>query len=329
MNAVHVEDLVKVYQVRERPRGFAAGLRHVFVPTTRAVTAVGGISLRLAPGERVAFVGPNGAGKSTTIKMLAGILAPTSGSVRVLGLTPTVDRRALGYRIGTVFGQRSQLWYHLPASDSFDLLAHVYDLKRADYVARLRELVERFGVGPYLAKAVRQLSLGERMRCEIVASLLHRPEILFLDEPTIGLDVSAKAVIRDLVRERSLQDGTTVLLTSHDTGDVERVTDRIVVINDGRLILDQKVKDLRSNYIKQKIVTLKTEEPDPRIDLPGTTVLERQPHQLKLQVDPEVTRLETVLGAVLKKTGLLDVTIEDPPMEDIVRRIYAEHRRDV
>ena len=323
--AIAVRELAKVYQVRDRPGpGLGRRLRHVFVPSTRPVTAVEGLSFTLAPGERVAFVGPNGAGKSTTIKMLTGILSPSRGEVRVLGLEPTRERRRLGYRIGCVFGQRSQLWYHLPPADSFDLLARVYDLAPATYRTRRAELVERFEIGPLLGKAVRQLSLGERMRCELVASLLHAPEILFLDEPTIGLDVTAKAAIRELVRERSERDGCTVLLTSHDTGDVERVCDRMLVINAGRLILDRGVAELRSSYIRQKIVTLKTVEASPAVDVPGVTLIERRPHVVRLALDAGQAALDALLHDLLGRTALSDMTIEDPPMEEIVRRIYAD-----
>ena len=191
--AIEVRDLRKVFTVRERDPGLTAAVRSLFRAKTREVVAVDGISFTIEPGERVAFVGPNGAGKSTTIKVMSGILFPTEGEVRVAGHVPWEDRTALGFKIGTVFGQRTQLWYHLPARDTFDLLARVYELDEAEYRRRRDDLVDVFSLGPLLGKPVRQLSLGERMRCELVASLLHRPEVLFLDEPTIGLDVTAKA----------------------------------------------------------------------------------------------------------------------------------------
>lgn len=181
-----------------------------------------GLSFTISRGERVAFIGPNGAGKSTTIKMLSGILYPTAGDISILGHTPWKDRRTMAYKIGTVFGQRSQLWYHLPAGDTFDLLASAYAIDRDDYKKRRAYLADVFHLEPLLNRPVRQLSLGERMRCEIAASLLHKPEILFLDEPTVGLDITARTAIRDLIRDASEQDGTTILLTSHDTGDMEK-----------------------------------------------------------------------------------------------------------
>ncbi|MCK6439986.1 MAG: ATP-binding cassette domain-containing protein, partial [Planctomycetes bacterium] len=257
-NAVSVTNLTKTFIVREREPGFLGAVKGLFSAKTREVRALEGISLDIKQGERVAFVGPNGAGKSTTIKILTGILHPTAGEANVLGFVPWKDRTKLGYHIGTVFGQRSQLWYHLPAGDTFDLLSKVYELDPEVYRKRRAELVEAFDIGDLLGRAVRQLSLGQRMRCELVASLLHRPHMLFLDEPTIGLDVTAKAIIRDLVRDTSLRDGSTVLLTSHDTGDMERVCDRVIVINHGRLLLDKPVGELRRGYIRRKMVTLAT-----------------------------------------------------------------------
>ncbi len=322
--AIEVRDLRKVFKVRERSPGLGSAVRRLFRSPTRDVVAVDGVSFTIQPGERVAFVGPNGAGKSTTIKVMSGILHATAGEVRVAGLVPWSQRTELGYRIGTVFGQRTQLWYHLPAGDTFDLLARVYEQDPAEHERRRSELVEVFQIGPLLEKPVRQLSLGERMRCEIVASLLHRPEVLFLDEPTIGLDVTAKAIIRDLVKERSKADGSTVLLTSHDTGDMERVCDRVLVINKGRLLLDRPVQELRQSYIRRKIVTLLTAESEIAISLPGVRVVEHAPHRTVLDVDVEHTPIDKVVQAAMDASRLRDLTVEDPPMEEIVQAIYAE-----
>ena len=326
--AIELEELRKVFRVRERAPGLRSALRQLVFSQTRDVVAVDGISFRVEPGERVAFVGPNGAGKSTTIKVLAGILHPTSGDVRVGGLVPWRERRRLGYRIGTVFGQRTQLWYHLPAADTFDLLAKVYDVEPRVHRQRRERLVEAFGVEALLRKPVRQLSLGERMRCEVIASLLHAPEILFLDEPTIGLDVTAKAVIRDLVREHSEQNGSSVLLTSHDTGDMERVCERVIVIHQGRLLLDEPVERLRREYIQRKLLTLRTAEERVTIELPGVRVVRQSPHLTELEVDVSRTPIERVVEAALRASRLHDLTVEDPPMEEIIQAIYADAERD-
>ena len=321
--SIVVEGLSKVFSVRERATGIAAALRQLVRPKKRDVIAVDGLGFQIERGERVAFVGPNGAGKSTTIKILTGILHPTAGRVEVLGLEPKSERQKLAYRVGTVFGQRSQLWYHLPAADTFDLLARIYEMERAKYRRRRGELVEAFGVGPLLSRPVRQLSLGERMRCEIVASLLHGPEVLFLDEPTIGLDVTAKATIRDLIHEMSVRDSSTVLLTSHDTGDMERVCDRVLVINHGKLLLDEPVSALRRNYIRRKRVTLLTAEEEVALDLPGVERVEWTPHRSVFLVDVTKTPVDAVVQAALHAARLRDLTVEDPPMEEIVQAIYA------
>jgi len=316
--AIEAISLTKRFRVKERVTGFGASLRQLFRAGTREVTAVEDVSFGIEEGERVAFLGPNGAGKSTTLKMLTGILHPSGGGARVLGLEPWRERRKVAFRIGTVFGQRSQLWYHLPAADTFDLLERIYERRDP---ARRAALVEAFGLGPLLERPVRQLSLGERMRCEIAASLLHGPAVLFLDEPTIGLDVSAKAAIRDLVRDSSRRDGSTVLLTSHDTGDMERVCDRAIVIHRGRLLLDRPVQELR-RFIRRKVVTLVTAESAVTLELPGITVSERAPHRTVLEVDVALTPVEAVVQAALRASKLHDLTVEDPPMEEIVQAIY-------
>jgi ABC-2 type transport system ATP-binding protein len=242
--AIQVQQLTKTFVTREKQPGLRGSVRALFHPVRRETQAVKGITFSVEKGERLAFIGPNGAGKSTTIKMLVGILYPTSGQARVLGKTPWQERKRLAYEIGAVFGQKSQLWYHLPPVDSFELLARIYELDRVAYRRRLAYLVDLFEVSDYLQVPVRKLSLGERMRCEIAASLLHRPRILFLDEPTIGLDVVVKQRIRDLILELNQQEGVTIFLTSHDAGDVEILCKRAMVINHGEVIYDGRVSTL-------------------------------------------------------------------------------------
>src|SRR5687767_4108023 len=251
-DVLQVEGLQKVFRRRVRGaglRGLLASYRHAQWET---VEAVHDLSLSMADGEALALIGPNGAGKSTTIKMLTGILHPTAGTATVLGLVPWRQRTTLAMNIATVFGQRSQLWYHLPAGETFDLLARIYEIPDAEYQARRADLVQRFELEPLLGSAVRKLSLGQRMRCEIAASLLHRPRILFLDEPTIGLDVIAKQSIRDLILEMNQREGVAVLLTSHDAGDIERLCKRVIVINHGTVMLDDRVSTMRRRYLRRK-----------------------------------------------------------------------------
>lgn len=325
--AIQIEALTKTFRVTKRAAGLRGAVRSLWSAPHETITAVDGLTLRVERGERVAVLGPNGAGKSTAIKMLAGILHPTRGRAFIDGLVPWEDRRRLAYRIGTVFGQRSQLWYHLPAADTFELLARVYDVPPALHRQRCAELVEVFGIGAHLQKPVRQLSLGQRMRCELVASLLHAPSVLFLDEPTIGLDVSAKATIRDVVRRHSERDGRTVLLTSHDTGDVERVCDRVVVIHRGRVLLDEPTQSLRTRFIRRKLVTLRTAEPEVDLGLPGVRQLRHRPHVTELEVDVDVAPVEAVVHAALGRSRLHDLTIADPPMDEVIQAIYERAER--
>ncbi|HMF96594.1 MAG TPA: ATP-binding cassette domain-containing protein, partial [Vicinamibacterales bacterium] len=278
----------------------------------------------IAPGERVAFVGPNGAGKSTTLKMLAGILQPDAGHVRVLGLEPSRQRRELAFRVGTVFGQRSQLWYQLPPRDTFELLGRVYEVARAEHRRRVDALTSTFGLGPLLDTPVRQLSLGERMRCEIAASLLHAPRMLFLDEPTIGLDVSAKAIIRELLRDESASHGVTLLLTSHDTGDIERVCERVIVIHRGRLLWDGPIADLRRRYLTTKRVTVWSEAEHLELRLPGVRVVSTSAYRTDLEVAVEVASVGQVLDAALRQTAVRDLAVEDAPLDAVIRALYGE-----
>ncbi len=289
----------------------------------RQVSAVNGLSFSIAPGEAVAFIGPNGAGKSTTIKMLTGILHPTSGHLSVLGRVPWKERERLAYEVGAVFGQRSQLWYHLPPTDTFDLLSRIYNLDPSDYRARRTMLVERFGLGPFLQTPVRKLSLGERMRAEVAASLLHRPKVLFLDEPTIGLDVLARQSLRDLVREWNRNEGLTVFLTSHDAGDIEHLADRVLVINRGTLVLDDSVAAMRQDFLKEKILDVAFGEAPRPWTAPGVTELSRTGYTVKLRVDTRQTPIERVVAAMLDSGPVLDLSIENPPLEEVIAHIYG------
>jgi ABC-2 type transport system ATP-binding protein len=288
------------------------------------VCAVDGISFTIAPGERVAFIGPNGAGKSTTLKLLSGILHPDSGAATVLGRVPWRERQQLAYEIGTVFGQRSQLWYDLPARATFDLLRSVYERPRAAHGARLNVLVEAFELGALLDTPVRHLSLGQRMRAEIAASCLHAPRLLFLDEPTIGLDVSAKAVIRRLLRELCDRDGATLLLTSHDTIDIEQLCDRVIVIDRGRLVWDGTLAELRRRYVTTRRLTIWSDCASLEVALPGVRLIARRPYEIDLEVDPAAIPIGAVLEAAASQGRVRDLAIADPSLEDVIRAFYVE-----
>jgi ABC-2 type transport system ATP-binding protein len=321
--AVDVRGLRKVFRTREKAAGLRASLSGLVAPRFRDVEAVAAIDLRIEPGELLAFIGPNGAGKSTTIKMLTGILYPTSGEATVLGLVPWRERQKLAYRIASVFGQRSQLWYHLPPADSLDLLAHIYELEPSLYRTRLGQLVEQFEIEHLLQVPVRKLSLGERMRCEIVGSLLHRPSLVFLDEPTIGLDVVAKQHIRQHIRELNEREGTTVFLTSHDAGDVEQLCRRVVVINHGKVVFDDSLAAMRQQFLRNmKRISLKLLSPLPSIELPGARVVRQDDYEVAVEIDTSRLPIETAVGALMDGARVADISIEDPPLEEIIAAMY-------
>lgn len=323
--AISMRGLRKVFRVARRPEGTLARLRSLFQPALATVEAVRGLDLEVEQGEALAFIGPNGAGKSTTIKMLTGILHPTAGTAAVLGLVPWRDRRRLAFRIGSVFGQRSQLWLHLPPVDTFNLLARIYELDPAVYRRRREELVELFELQELQYTPARKLSLGERMRCEIAAALLHRPEIIFLDEPTVGLDPVAKAGIRDLIRRANREQGVTVFLTSHDAGDIERLCKRVVIINHGALVLDDTVSALRRQYLGRKVLDLKLGEEWSGLDgLAGIRVVKVRGYGVKLLVDTARVSIDRVVAAVLQRYPVQDMAIGDPPLEEVIARIYRD-----
>ncbi|HEY89987.1 MAG TPA: ATP-binding cassette domain-containing protein [Thermoflexia bacterium] len=322
MTIIKVDNLTKTFRTVQKRPGVRGSLRSLFKPEYQAIHAVRGLDFEVATGERLAFIGSNGAGKSTTIKMLVGILHPTGGKAEVLGRVPWRERAPLAYQIGTVFGQKSQLWYHLPAADSFELLARIYALDLEEYRARLHYLVEIFDIAEYLHVPVRKLSLGQRMRCEIAASLLHSPRILFLDEPTIGLDVVVKQRIRDLILELNEREGVTIFLTSHDAGDVEVLCKRAMVINHGEIIYDGKVSDLRRNYLQTKTVSLKLAVPWEGFSAQGVRLLKQRGYGVKLEVDTAQTSIEQVIAQLLARYRIADITVDDPPMEEIIAQIY-------
>ena len=297
--------------------------------TRRTVVAVDDLSLRVEPGEAVGYIGANGAGKSTTIKMLCGILVPSSGEARTCGLRPVQDRRRLAREVGVVFGQRSQLWWDLPTQESFALLASIHRLSPADGAARRDELVDRLELAEFLTTPVRQLSLGQRMRAEVAAALLHRPRLVILDEPTIGLDVLSKQRLREFLVAERREHGTTLLLTTHDMGDVERLCDRVVLVDRGRTAYDGDLVGLSRTVGAQRVLTVDLAAPAPAMPLPdGATHLGEEGHGLRHRIgfDSETTTAAAVLAAVSTAAEVLDLSIEEPDIEDVVRRVYASRR---
>ncbi|MBU6383712.1 MAG: ATP-binding cassette domain-containing protein [Verrucomicrobia bacterium] len=325
MYAIFTKDLKKSFSVSSPIEGsWTQKIKNYFFPRKKVLFAVDGLNLAIKKGERVAFIGPNGAGKSTTIKLLTGIVCPSEGTVEILGQNPHKARKSLAFIISAIFGHTSKLWHHLPIGESYRLLAAIYDISEADFQKRLNDLSHKFGVVSLLHKSARQLSLGEKMRCEIVASLLHKPQILFLDEPTIGLDMVAKTTIRELLRSLSEKEGMTLLLTSHDTDDVESVCDRVLVIDHGRLVLDDTIMHLKTNFMRKKTLHLISEEENLSFAHRGVRILENLPYQLKIEIDLGATSLKEVVDLLVEKFTIKDLTIENPSLESILRTIYAK-----
>jgi ABC-2 type transport system ATP-binding protein len=324
MAIIETSHLRKEFWRQEKAPGLLASLRGLYKKQGEALAAVKDLNLSVDSGETVAFIGPNGAGKSTTIKMLTGILYPTSGEARVLGLTPWESRTKLAFHIGTVFGQKSQLWYHLPPSDSFLLLGRIYELDDDVLKRRTAELADWFDIKDFFNVPVRKLSLGQRMRCELAAALLHQPEVVFLDEPTIGLDVVARKKMRELIRNLNKDTGVTVFLTSHDTGDIEDLCRRVIMINNGELVIDQPVATLRREYLHQKTIRVRMEQPvdaDPVIE--GVKVLKHKGAGLKLSLDTSVMSIDDLYMALRQIAPIADITIDDPALEEIIASIYG------
>ena len=289
----------------------------------REVAAVDGIGFEIERGTIVGYLGPNGAGKSTTVKMLTGILVPSGGRIRVAGLDPSRRRVELARKIGVVFGQRSQLWWDLPLRDSFDLLRHIYRVPAERHRENLDRFADVLALGPFLDTPVRQLSLGQRMRGELTAALLHDPEIVFLDEPTIGLDVVAKAAVREFLGEVNRERGVTVLLTTHDLADIERLCSRLLIIDHGHLIWDGGLAELRRQHGPERMLVVDLEESAPPLELAGARVVKVEGPRQWLSFRRDETSASELIVAVGAQARLLDVAIEETEIEEIVRRIYA------
>jgi ABC-2 type transport system ATP-binding protein len=289
----------------------------------RVVAAVDGIDLRVEPGETLGYLGPNGAGKSTTLKMLTGVLTPSAGRIRVCGLVPVPQRTRLARRIGVVFGQRSQLWWDLPLRDSYELLRHIYRVPAASHASRLAECVELLDLGPLLGIPVRQLSLGQRMRGELTAALLHRPEVLFLDEPTIGLDVVSKQAVRGFLAGLQERGDTTLILTTHDLADIERLCRRLVIIDHGRVVHDGTADELHARYGSRRRVVVDLDEPLPSpVSLPGITLESAEGLRLTYQLADGASA-----GALVARLSALaplrDLAVVEPAIEDVVAQLYS------
>jgi len=322
---ITLRQLTKVFVTKIKEPGMKGAIKGFFHPTYKETVAVDHLSLTIHRGEMVGFIGPNGAGKSTTLKMLTGILHPTSGDAHVQGLVPWKQRKQLAFQIGTVFGQRSQLWMHLPPRDSYDLFAAMYRVDPKVYAVRLAHLAKTFQIAEFLDVPVRKLSLGQRMRCELVAALLHRPKILYLDEPTIGLDIIAKKHLREHIRQINKDEGVTVLFTSHDMGDIEDVCQRVVMINHGKIVHDSSIDELKSTILREKQVKVALARSCDYLPPPGVKVQEKTNDFLRLLIDTDIVPMQEFLATLARDVPILDIVVSDPPIEQIIELLYQKH----
>ena len=318
---IEIKHLSKTFKIKEKEKGFKGSLKSIIKPKYRLKKAVNNINLSIDKGEIIAFIGPNGAGKSTTIKMLTGILCPSSGGAIVSGINPAKQRKKLAYKIGTVFGQKEQLWTHLTPYDNFKFFGAIYNLKDYEIEKRIKELNDTLELNDFINTPVRNLSLGQRIRCEIAASLIHKPEILFLDEPTIGLDPVVKENIRVLIKRMNKEFGTTIFLTSHDVGDIEKLCKRVIIINDGKVVLDDSMSNLKYNYLNKKIIEVKMKEKVNLSDEDGITVLKDKGYGLKLSIDVSKKSVSDVIK-MLDTDKIIDINISNEPLENIIANIY-------
>ena len=323
MSVISVKNLTKSFKVKEKEKGFLGSIKTILKPRYKKIEAVNNISFDVEEGEVIAFIGPNGAGKSTTIKMLTGILYPDSGNIEVLGINPTKSRKKLAYEIGTVFGQKEQLWMHLTAYDNFKFFGAIYDISEKETEKRIDELSKLFDLEKFINTPVRNLSLGQRIRCEIVASLIHRPKVLFLDEPTIGLDPVVKESIRKLIKKMNKEYHTTIFLTSHDISDIEKLCKRVIIINDGKIVMDDSMTNLKYHYMDKKVIEVKLRS---RIDfdnVKGVKVLKHKDNNFRIEIDTNETDLTTVLK-LINPENILDMNISNTPLEEIISAIYGK-----
>ena len=327
MKVIEVKKLSKTFKVKLKEKGLKGSIKSIIKPKYKLVKAVRNISFEVEKGEIIAFIGPNGAGKSTTIKMMTSIVYPDKGKVKVLGLDPAKDRKKLAYEIGTVFGQKEQLWTHLTPYDNFKFFGAIYDIPESVVEKKIDELRMLFELDEFINTPVRNLSLGQRIRCEIVASLIHEPKVLFLDEPTIGLDPVVKENIRTLIKRMNKEYKTTIFLTSHDVGNIEKLCKRVIIINDGTIVLDDTMENLKYHYLNKKIVEAKMKEKINLDDEEGIKVLKDKGYNLKVEVDLTKKSISDAIK-LLDPDKVVDINISNTPLENIISDIYKSSSKD-
>ncbi|HEV2692903.1 MAG TPA: ATP-binding cassette domain-containing protein [Verrucomicrobiae bacterium] len=324
MPAIEVNGLTKAFRTYKKQPGFKGAVRGLFHRQYEQTIAVNDVSFKIEPGELVGFLGPNGAGKTTTLKMLAGLLYPTSGDAKVLGHRPWERADAYRHQFALVLGQKNQLWWDLPARESLELNAKIYGIPQERFERTVGEMTELLGVKEKLNVSVRELSLGERMKMELIASLLHQPKVLFLDEPTIGLDVTSQKTVRDFIRRHNAEQKTTILLTSHYMADIQALCERVIIIDHGKLFFDGKLSEIVDRFADFKLVTIQCEKPEGLTDEKLATygeVVEKTPEAIKFKVKRD--RVIATCKALLDDLPVTDIDIQEVPIEDVIRQIFA------
>jgi ABC-2 type transport system ATP-binding protein len=324
MSQIAVENLCKTFKVPRRQGGLANSFLSVFHREYETICALQGISFSLDAGEMVGYIGPNGAGKSTTVKIMSGILVPDSGKCEIMGRTPWLHRKEHVRQIGVVFGQRSQLWWDVPVIDSFNLLKDIYRVPETTYRKTKDELIEVLGLQSLLNMPVRQLSLGQKMRCELAASLLHQPPILFLDEPTIGLDAVSKLAVRSFIEQMNRERQVTVILTTHDMDDIEALCSRLMVIGKGTILFDGTIGQLRNNLAPERVVKVEFREPPHHLDFPPAVLAGHNGRTAEYRINPLKTSAIELIAAVSASNPVKDFVVENPPIEEIVAGMYKK-----
>ena len=326
MAIIKVKKLSKEFKVKEKEEGLKGSLKSIIHPKYKTKKAVNNISFEVEKGELLAFIGPNGAGKSTTIKMLTGILHPNKGEIDILGFNPQKDRKKLAYEIGLMMGQKEQLWTHLTPYDNFKYFGAIYDIPESRVEKKIDEFRSIFELDDFINTPVRNLSLGQRIICEILASIIHEPKILILDEPTIGLDPVVKENIRTLIKRMNKEFKTTIFLTSHDVGDIEKLCKRVIIINNGSIVLDDTMENLKYHYLNKKIIDAKMKEKINLDDEDGITILKDKGYNLKIEVDLKKKTISDALR-IIDPDKIVDINIINTPLEDIIREIYKKEEK--
>ena len=321
---IHLENISKVFKVATREASTKDVLKSFFKKEYKEVRALDNISLDIKEGEIVGYIGPNGAGKSTTIKIMCGILVPTSGECIINGKVPYKQRKEYVKDIGVVFGQRSQLWWDVPPDDSFYLLKDIYKIPTKEFEETRQKLINALDLSQVINVPTRQLSLGQRMRCEIAASLLHRPKILFLDEPTIGLDAVSKIAVRRFIKELNHNEGTTVILTTHDMQDIEALTNRVILIGKGKKLYDGSLDEIRKRYSSKFVTSVQYEYTNNKININDVEVIEQNEQRAILSFNSNIIKLQDVISLLTKQVNVLDVQVESSPIEEVIAKMYEE-----